>query len=131
MGTTLTAGIFHNKEVCTGHVGDCRVYLVRNGQIRKLTSDHTYVEMQRKLGLISQEDARSSELRSVLTRSLGQNPIVQADFAKSALNNRDCIVLCSDGLHTLFMDHEIADVVTRMTPTDACEYFIKTAESRG
>ena len=69
MGTTLTACIFRNKEVCIGHVGDCRVYLVRNGQIKKLTTDHTYVEMQRKLGLISQEDAMSSELRSVLTRS--------------------------------------------------------------
>src|SRR5438105_4858029 len=131
MGTTLTACIFRNKEVSIGHVGDCRVYLVRNGQIKKLTSDHTYVEMQRKLGLISQEDAMSSELRSVLTRSLGQNPIVQMDFAKSALNNRDAIVLCSDGLHTLFMEHEIADIVTRMEPAGACEYFINTAENRG
>jgi serine/threonine protein phosphatase PrpC len=131
MGTTLTACIFRNKEVCVGHVGDCRVYLVRNGQIKKLTSDHTYVEMQRKLGLISQEDAASSDLRSVLTRSLGQNPIVQMDFAKSALNNRDSVILCSDGLHTLFMEHEIADVVTRMEPAGACEYFINTAENRG
>src|SRR5438552_6563907 len=131
MGTTLTACIFRNKEVSIGHVGDCRVYLVRNGQIKKLTSDHTYVEMQRKLGLISQEDAMSSELRSVLTRSLGQNPIVQVDFAKSALQNRDCLILCSDGLHTLFMEHELADVVTRMTPADACTYFMHAAENRG
>ena len=131
MGTTLTACIFRNKEVCIGHVGDCRVYLVRNGQIKKLTTDHTYVEMQRKLGLISQEDAMSSELRSVLTRSLGQNPIVQADLAKSALNNRDSVILCSDGLHTLFMEHEFADIVTRMEPAGACEYFINTAENRG
>src|SRR5262249_12266291 len=84
-----------------------------------------------KLGLISAEDAMSSELRSVLTRSLGQNPIVQVDLAKSTLANRDCIVLCSDGLHTLFMEHEIADVVRRMAPADACEYLINTAENRG
>jgi serine/threonine protein phosphatase PrpC len=131
MGTTLTACIFRNKEVFIGHVGDCRVYLVRNGQIKKLTSDHTYVEMQRKLGLISQEDAMSSELRSVLTRSLGQNPIVQMDFTKSGLTNRDGVILCSDGLHTLFMEHELADVVGRMSPADACAYFINTAENRG
>src|SRR5437773_10721431 len=87
--------------------------------------------MQRKLGLISQEDAMSSELRSVLTRSLGQNPIVQVDLSKSALMNRDCIVLCSDGLHTLFKEHEVADAVTRMAPANACEYFINTAENRG
>jgi serine/threonine protein phosphatase PrpC len=131
MGTTLTACIFRNKEVCVGHVGDSRAYLVRNGQVKKLTSDHTYVEMQRKLGLISQEEAMSSELRSVLTRSLGQNPIVQMDFTKASLNNRDCVVLCSDGLHTLFMEHEIADVVRRMDPAAACAYLIETAESRG
>src|SRR5262245_2728586 len=99
MGTTLSACIFRNKEVSIGHVGDTRVYLVRGGQIKKLTSDHTYVEMQVKLGLISREDAMSSDLRSVLTRTMGQNPIVQVDFAKSTLNNRDAIVLCSDGLH--------------------------------
>ena len=131
MATTLSACIFRNKEVSIAHVGDCRVYLVRNGQIKKLTSDHTYVEMQLKLGLISLEDAMSSELRSVLTRSLGQNPIVQVDFTKSALNSRDCIVLCSDGLHGAFMDHEIADVVTRMSPKDACDHFVNAAENRG
>ena len=58
----------------------------------------------------------SSELRSVLTRSLGQNPIVQVDFAKSPLYEPRLHVLCSDGLHSLFMEHEIADVVTRMAP---------------
>ena len=131
MATTLTACIFRNKEVSVGHVGDTRAYLVRNGQVKRLTSDHTYVEMQLKLGLISREDAMSSELRSVLTRTMGQNPIVQVDFAKAALNSRDCIILCSDGLHGSFMEHEIADVVTRMSPKDACDYFIQTAENRG
>src|SRR5437763_3724313 len=131
MATTLSVCIFRNKEVCIGHVGDCRVYLVRNGQAKQLTSDHTYVEMQLKLGLISREDAMSSELRSVLTRTLGQNPIVQVDFLKSSLSSRDCIVLCSDGLHGCLMEHEIAETVTRMAPKDACEYFISTAENRG
>lgn len=131
MGTTLTACIFRNKEVNVGHVGDSRAYLVRNGQVKKLTTDHTYVEMQRKLGLISQEDAMSSELRSVLTRSLGQNPIVQVDLVKQSLANRDTIITCSDGLHSLFMEHEIADIVTKMMPEAACEYFINTAENRG
>jgi len=131
MATTLSACIFRSKEVSFGHVGDCRVYLVRNGQFKRLTADHTYVEMQLKLGLISKEDAMSSDLRSVLTRTLGQNLTVQVDFGKSTLNSRDCVVLCSDGLHGSFMEHEIAEIVTRMAPKDACEYFITTAENRG
>jgi serine/threonine protein phosphatase PrpC len=131
MATTLSVCIFRNKEVFIGHVGDTRVYHVRNGQAKQLTSDHTYVEMQVKLGLISKEDAMLSDLRSVLTRTLGQNPIVQVDFAKAALANRDCIVLCSDGLHGSLMDHEIAEAVKRMAPKEACDYLIKTAENRG
>jgi len=131
MATTLSACIFRNKEISIGHVGDCRVYLVRNGQVKKLTSDHTYVEMQLKLGLISKTEAMSSDLRSVLTRTLGQNPMLQVDFSKSTLNRRDCVILCSDGLHTSFMEHEIGEIVTRMEPKDACEYFLSTAENRG
>src|SRR5262249_28049895 len=129
--TTLSACIFRSKEVSVGHVGDTRVYLVRGKQIKRLTSDHTYVEMQLKLGLISKEDAMSSDLRSVLTRTLGQNPVVQVDFAKASLTDRDCIVLCSDGLHGSFMEHEIAEVVARMSPQDACDHLIKAAENRG
>jgi serine/threonine-protein kinase len=131
MATTLTACIFRNKEVYVGHVGDTRVYLVRAGQAKRLTTDHTYVETQLKLGLISKEEAMDSELRSVLTRTMGQNPIVQVDFAKATLANRDCIVLCSDGLHGSFMEHEIADVVTRLAPDDACKHLINAAENRG
>lgn len=131
MATTLSVCIFRNKEVHIGHVGDTRVYLVRNREIKRLTVDHTYVEMQLKLGLISQEDALASDLRSVLTRTMGQNPIVQVDFAKSPLYGRDCIILCSDGLHGSLMEHEIADAVTRMSPSEACEYFITSAENRG
>src|SRR5262249_52315545 len=131
MATTLSACIFRNKEVHIGHVGDCRVYLIRSGQAKRFTSDHTYVQMQLKLGLISKVDAMSSELRSVLTRTLGQNPIVQVDFVKSTLNSRDCIILCSDGLHGSLMEHEIAETVTRMGPKEACEYLITTAENRG
>jgi serine/threonine-protein kinase len=131
MATTLSVAIFRNKEVTIGHVGDCRVYLIRNDQVKRLTSDHTYVEMQLKLGLISKEDAMASDLRSILTRSLGHDPIVQVDYSKVVLYSRDYLVLCSDGLHTCLMEHEICDTVKRLSPADACDYFISTAESRG
>jgi len=131
MATTLSVCIFRNKEVAIGHVGDCRVYLVRKGQLKRLTADHTYVEMQLKLGLISQQEAMSSELRSVLTRTLGQNPIVQMDYDKTALYRGDCLILCSDGLHNCLMEHEFCDTVNRLSPTEACRYLISTAEDRG
>jgi serine/threonine protein phosphatase PrpC len=131
MGTTLSVCILRHKEVTTGHVGDSRVYLIRNGQIKKLTSDHTYVNMQLKLGLISQKDAVESELRSILTRSLGQDAFVQVDIVKTVLQNRDCLLLCSDGLYTCLMDHEICNIVTRLPPAEACRDLVTTAENRG
>src|SRR5690242_13001831 len=73
MATTLTVSLFRRNEVAIGHVGDSRAYLIRQGQLRQLTADHTYVAMQVKMAFISKEDAMASELRGVLTRSIGQN----------------------------------------------------------
>ena len=85
MATTLTAALFRRNEVAIGHVGDSRAYLVRQGTIKQLTSDHTYVAMQVKMSLISKQDAMNSELRGLLTRSIGANPTVQVDYARAVL----------------------------------------------
>src|SRR5581483_8601840 len=73
MATTFTVSIFRHDEISIGHVGDSRVYLVRNGVITRLTSDHSYVALQVKLGLVKESDAMGSPMRSVITRSLGQD----------------------------------------------------------
>ena len=131
MGTTLSVSIFRNKELAFGHVGDTRLYLMRGGQMKQLTADHTYVAMQIKLGLISEHDAMDSELRSVLTRSMGQNPIVQVDYGKTALYANDYLLQCTDGLYTCLHEQEICDALRRMSPADACAHLISTAEDRG
>src|ERR1700688_4363591 len=99
MATTLTVSLFRRNEIAIGHVGDSRAYLVRQGQIRQLTSDHTYVAMQVKMSLISKEEARASDLGTMLTRSLGQNPTVQVDYNRAILHDHDTVVQCTDGLH--------------------------------
>jgi serine/threonine-protein kinase len=131
MATTLTVALFRRNEVAIGHVGDSRAYLVRQGQVRQLTSDHTYVAMQLKMSIISKEDAMASELRGVLTRSVGTNPTVQVDYARSVLRSNDIIILCSDGLHAHVTESEIADHVGRFAPADACERLVQLAEKRG
>ena len=80
MATTLIIALFRNNEVTVGHVGDCRAYLIQNGSIRRLTTDHSYVGVQLKLGLISEQEALRSQMRSMLTRSIGKEPTVQVDF---------------------------------------------------
>jgi serine/threonine-protein kinase len=131
MATTLTVALFRRNEVAIGHVGDSRAYLIRQGTIKQLTSDHTYVAMQVKMSLISKQDAMNSELRGVLTRSIGANPTVQVDYSRAILRSGDIIVQCTDGLHGLVTENEIKDYVSRMPPAAACEQLSQLAERRG
>src|SRR5215831_17477430 len=122
MATTLTVSLFRRNEVAIGHVGDSRTYLIRQGTIKQLTSDHTYVAMQVKMNLISKSEAMTSDLRTLLTRSVGQNPTIQVEYSRSMLRNRDIVVQCSDGVHGCVTENELRDSVNRMPPPEACEY---------
>jgi serine/threonine protein phosphatase PrpC len=131
MATTLAVAIFRNDHVTVGNVGDSRVYLARRAEIKQISTDHSYVAMQRKFGLISEEDAKHSENRSILTRSVGQEPVIRVDVEDVAVQKGDRIVLCSDGLHTCVQDGEICDIVGRYAPGPACRQLVALAEQRG
>jgi Protein kinase domain len=112
-------------------VGDSRVYLVRKGEIRQLSTDHSYVGMQQKFGLINEQDAKTSEHRNILTRSVGQEPVIRVDVENSTAFKGDRVVLCSDGLYAYVADTEIADIVSRYSPAQACRQLVALAEQRG
>jgi len=131
MATTLTVSIYRHNEVHIGHVGDCRVYLIQQGYIRRLTNDHSYAGVQLKLGLITVEDALNSPLRSVLTRSLGQEPTVRADYHSTVVSAGDFVVQCCDGVWTKITEGEIQQIVDKLPPEDACRELISLAEKRG
>jgi serine/threonine protein phosphatase PrpC len=131
MATTLTVSLFRRKEIAVGHVGDSRSYLIRQHQISQLTSDHTYAAMQLKMSLISKAEAAASEMRNMLTRSIGHDPTVQVDYSRHVLRSGDVIVQCTDGLHGSIAEHEILDAVNRMRPSAACEHLTQLAEKRG
>jgi serine/threonine protein phosphatase PrpC/predicted Ser/Thr protein kinase len=131
MATTLSACLFRDKELAIGHVGDTRVYLVRNEEIRRLTDDHSYTGVQLKLRLITEHEARASHLRSILTRSVGPEPLLRFDFRKVKLNSRDRIVQCTDGLYCFLGDAEISEGVDRLNLDEICSYLISLAERRG
>ncbi len=131
MATTLSIVILRNDEIIVGNVGDSRVYLVRKAEIKQLSTDHTYVGMQQKFGMITEQDARTSEKRSVLTRSVGHEPVVRPDVESTTVFIGDRVVLCSDGLYAHVADSEIADIVSRFSPAQACRQLIALAEQRG
>jgi serine/threonine-protein kinase len=131
MGTTLTVCVFRDKELAIGHVGDSRVYLVRNEEIRRLTDDHSYTGLQLKLRLITEHEARASHLRTMLTRSVGPEPIVRMDYKRLKLASHDRILQCTDGLYCFVNDGELSEGVDRLNMEEICPYLVALSERRG
>ena len=118
MATTLVACALRYDQAVVSHVGDSRCYLVRNGQCRAVTQDHTWVNEQRKMGVISTEEMATSDSRHVLIRSLGPEMFVSPDTTTLTLQPADVLVLCSDGLHDEMSEAEMARIVTQNKDID-------------
>jgi serine/threonine protein phosphatase PrpC len=111
MATTVAAVLVDGNTANLGHVGDSRVYLVRDGEITQLTSDHSWVNEQIQSGVISPDQARTHPLRNVVTRALGGKPDLQVDMQQHKAKAGDILLLCSDGLTTMIPDEDIVRVV--------------------
>ena len=113
MATTLVACALRHDQAIVSHVGDSRCYLVRNGKARQVTQDHTWVNEQRKMGLISASEIAESESRHVLIRSLGPEMFVSPDTTALTLQAGDILVLSTDGLHDEMSDSAVAEIVSQ------------------
>ena len=107
MATTGVILVVGRRGAVLGHVGDSRAYLVRSGNVERLTVDHTLVQEMISQGLMSDEDAASFPHKNVLARAVGQLPTVRVDIAWLDIRRDDSILLCSDGLYRYFRDSEI------------------------
>lgn len=130
MATTLLVSIFCHDVVTIAHVGDSRAYLIRAGKIKRLTTDHSYTSLQVKLGLLLERNAMTSDHRSTLTRSVGNEPICHYDITQLPLEKGDLILQCSDGLYGFVLDEEILNMVLKYHPGEACKRLIALAEKR-
>jgi protein phosphatase len=111
MATTVVAVLVEGDVAEVAHVGDSRLYLVRDGKITRLTSDHSWVNEQVQSGVIDSEQARNHPLRNVVTRALGGRPDLEVDVQTLELRSGDRLLLCSDGLTTMLDDAEILRIV--------------------
>jgi len=118
MATTLVACALRHDQAVVSHVGDSRCYLVRGGRARQVTQDHTWVNEQRKMGILSAGEAAASESRHVLIRSLGPELFVSADTNALTLVPGDVLVLCTDGLHDEMSEQAIAEIASQQKPAD-------------
>jgi protein phosphatase len=141
MGTTCTAaaivrgthGSANYDALYYVHVGDTRLYLVRDGQITRVTRDHSYVGRLVEAGMISQEEAEHHPQRNILTAALGTNPdlIMDSPGHPEPLRPEDVLLICSDGLWGLVRDAEILDVVENKSAEQAGRELIELARERG
>ncbi len=118
MATTVVACALRHDQAVVSHVGDSRCYLVRKGKARQITQDHTWVNEQRKMGVISASDIATSDSRHVLIRSLGPEMFVSPDTTALTLQPGDVLVLCSDGLHDEMPKTTIAAIVSQNKPVE-------------
>jgi protein phosphatase len=113
MATTLVACALRYDQAIVSHIGDSRCYLVRNGKARQVTQDHTLVNEQRKMGLITADEIADSDARHVLIRSLGPEMFVSPDTSALTLQPGDVLVLSTDGLHDEMKEDMIAEIVSQ------------------
>lgn len=111
MGTTLEVCLIYNNRAYIGHVGDSRIYRIRKEFMRKLTTDHSYVETLVKDGTITKEEAMHHPKKNMLTKALGCTPFVEADVTVKGFIKDDIILICSDGLTNMIPEDEIYDII--------------------
>jgi PPM family protein phosphatase len=133
MGTTMTAAFSFGPMLFLGHVGDSRAYLLRGGQIHKLTRDHSFAQALVDSGVLQPEQAKSRGVKNILLRYLGTSQDhIATDVRHLPLENGDQLLLCTDGLTDMIDDAAIASVLSiAATPTAACQALIDAALDAG
>ena len=132
MGTTVVACLADEKTMSVAHVGDSRAYLIREGQLSRITNDHSWVFEQVQAGMLTEAEAEKHPLRNVITRALGGALQVAPDASEIEIRSGDVYLLCSDGLTGMVPEEEILRVVTSAENLDAaCEQLIEAANARG
>jgi len=131
MGTTLTAMLVHGGRAHVVHAGDSRCYVFRDGQLRQLTEDHSWIAEQLRAGSISEAEARSSKFRHVITKSIGFERDIEADTKSVSVSAGDCFLLCSDGMSNHVEHGELERIVAMTWYRRLPATLVELANSRG
>lgn len=132
MGTTLILAMVTGRTLHIGHVGDSRAYLLREGEMTRITTDHSYIEELIKSGSISREEAERHPKKNIITRALGCFNEVEADIHTVELQEKDVILICTDGLTNMLNEDEIMNILTETKePEQTCTKLIEIANEKG
>jgi protein phosphatase len=132
MGSTIVAALVRGSTLAIAHVGDSRIYLIRQGVIQQLTQDHSLVMEQVRRGYITLEQAQKSEMQNIILRALGSEEAVEADVEDLVAVPGDVLLMASDGLTRYVQDEEILRIVEGPGGLEqACGELVKIARDRG
>lgn len=132
MGTTLIITVFKDGKLYIGHVGDSRVYLIRENTIEKVTWDHSFIEEMLKNGSITKDEAFNHPKKNLITRAVGCEPDLQVDTYEIDVKENDIVLLCTDGLTNMIAEDEILDIIINTEdPQVACDTLIQNANNKG
>ena len=132
MATTAVSVLIDGGTGTLAHVGDSRVYRLRDGQLDRLTRDHSWVEDQIRVGALSETAARRHPWRNIVTRALSGSEDLEVDIKEVALQSGDRLLLCSDGVFTVLDDDQIGEVLRRETDLHSlCHALIQGANDGG
>ncbi len=131
MATTCTALVVIGGEGFLCHAGDSRAYLLRNGELRQITEDHTLVARLLSDGHISAEAAANHPQKNIIMKALGSDRELAPDTYRILFEPNDIVALCSDGLHGLVGDKEIAARLDSLSPSEAGLSLVESAKARG
>lgn len=131
MGTTVTAVCWQGDRASIAHVGDSRAYMLRAGQLLRLTKDHTYVQTLVDAGQITAEEAVTHRRRNLLIRAIDGVNTVEPDLSIREVYPGDRIMLCTDGLSGVLSDDELKDLLSRSDPPGAVTALVDAAIERG
>ena len=119
MGTTIVAALLYEGLLAIAHVGDSRLYLVRERTIQALTTDHSWVAEQIFKGLLTEEEANRSPRRNIVTRALGVESTVDVELTETPVKSGDMLLLCSDGLTRTVQPQDILHTLSGLEDLDA------------
>ncbi|MEM1009836.1 MAG: PP2C family serine/threonine-protein phosphatase, partial [Myxococcota bacterium] len=133
MGTTFIGLHIHKQHAFVGHVGDSRVYMLRDGVLKQLTEDHSLLNDYRKLKHFSEQELKNFPHKNVIVRALGMRETVRVDVLKQSLQEGDLFLLCSDGLSGLVEDDQLTEILsnTDETLTQRAQSLIDAANYNG
>ena len=131
MGTTLTVLWFDEASVIIGHVGDSRAYRLRDGELKQITEDHSLVAELVRKGMLTPDQAACHPMRNVITRAVGTEAGIEVDIMTEERRAGDVWLVCSDGLHGLVSDEEMAKTLRENAPAKAAELLMQAALDAG